>query len=420
MMQSTLLPSQKAILAMSLAQYLRFTPSPSKEEEYLGKGPDKLSVGICIFRLDGRTSQPAILLLRRSLRRWQRTLSTTSERQRAGDWELPGGEVKEGDFCISAAIERLVREQTGLRVTKVLEMLEDVRWMTETKVLLCDEENEETDEYEDEEDGYGEEYGYGNGVEDGANGDQRLVKMVMVGKEIGTDWRKTLPVKRGWSGGDDNSSSNGTFANFHEHGIDILGVRVPRNSSSPSLSPCSSPAPSTPDSSSILPLLPPPKFYNYGHNRHRSLEPAPLSLPRRSMSRSKPITPRTPVADSLQRTPTSVLPLLQPVVIPTPQVVQLPAWDRRHAQIISYKIVRKKYVQLNFTVLVDEEPEEKPVPPFLARSSTSTDGKEPVYDHDALVWATFSRVRRLPMSEDLRHVVYQGLAWMGKLAGGFF
>ncbi|KAI1393278.1 uncharacterized protein F4822DRAFT_439413 [Hypoxylon trugodes] len=57
----------------------------------------------------------------------------------AGIWELPGGKVREGDFCISAAVARRVAEQTGLRVVRVLGALQDVRRVSEVRILDWDE-----------------------------------------------------------------------------------------------------------------------------------------------------------------------------------------------------------------------------------------------------------------------------------------
>lgn len=98
MMKSELLPSQKAIIAMSRAQYLAYlrpskedgsqatssTPNSKKDGEETKRNParpivtpkptDKLSVGVCIFRLDGQTLSPAVLLLRRSPRWWRRRI----------------------------------------------------------------------------------------------------------------------------------------------------------------------------------------------------------------------------------------------------------------------------------------------------------------------------------------------------------
>ncbi|OTB07916.1 hypothetical protein M426DRAFT_19469 [Hypoxylon sp. CI-4A] len=57
----------------------------------------------------------------------------------SGIWELPGGKVRESDFCISAAVARRVAEQTGLRVVRVLGALQDVRRVSETRILDWDE-----------------------------------------------------------------------------------------------------------------------------------------------------------------------------------------------------------------------------------------------------------------------------------------
>ncbi|KAI2636563.1 hypothetical protein GGS26DRAFT_500596 [Hypomontagnella submonticulosa] len=71
-------------------------------------------------------------LSERGLRGESRTART------AGMWELPGGKVREGDFCISAAVARRVAEQTGLRVVRVLGALQDVRRVAEVRILDWD------------------------------------------------------------------------------------------------------------------------------------------------------------------------------------------------------------------------------------------------------------------------------------------
>ncbi|KAI4863934.1 hypothetical protein F4820DRAFT_353220 [Hypoxylon rubiginosum] len=166
--KTTLSHAQKTDLAMSRAQYLDAirTTRPA----------DKLYVGVCIFKMDAHSSRPSVLLLRRSASpaaanpvatparsasRWQRrskpqqqhnSSSESSswagregeERSWGGDdggcWELPGGKVRDGDFCISAAVARRVAEQTGLRVVRVLGALQDVRRTSELRILDWDNE----------------------------------------------------------------------------------------------------------------------------------------------------------------------------------------------------------------------------------------------------------------------------------------
>lgn len=142
---------------------------------------DKLYVGVCIFRMDAHSSRPSVLLLRRrsgsdvaaaaaagsdsssaeeSTRGYATTTSTITSlwgngrqgrvQQRSngniggggergsGVWELPGGKVRDGDFCISAALARRVVEQTGLRVVRVLGALQDVRRTSEVRILDWD------------------------------------------------------------------------------------------------------------------------------------------------------------------------------------------------------------------------------------------------------------------------------------------
>ncbi|KAI1306642.1 hypothetical protein F5Y03DRAFT_136529 [Xylaria venustula] len=187
--RSSLLPSEKDIIAMSRSQFLAHLRSSSTDGAHIpeirvldnkgrrrgirgngvytriaadtdgGPAVDKLSVGVCIFRLDRETLRPAALLLRRSQRWWRCRVftSATAESEAPGEWELPGGRVEDDDFCLSAAIERLVREELGLRVTKIMVMLSSVKWKAELKVLLWDttynsdsSENEDSDDDDDE------------------------------------------------------------------------------------------------------------------------------------------------------------------------------------------------------------------------------------------------------------------------------
>lgn len=528
-MKSALLPAQREVLAMSRAQYLAFLRdfaaqetvalqgagswgrngrrgndeddsdnethdkgrSGSENREAMTLRPaDKLSVGVCVFRLDGQTLRPVVLLLRRSPAWWRcRVFSSAGEWQGAGGWELPGGKVGHDDFCISAAIERLVREQTGLRVTKIMGMLSDVRWRTELKVLLW----EECEEGSEED---------GNGYTDERSDHEEMANYV----DPSVNMDRTTSVQSDRSGShysdDDNdsesrkpsSSTRGTLTISPSYELEILGVRILTDSSSPK----SSRLPLTPDSgSSFIPAPAPPPgdggydeydnsyhhhqtdnkikinsdnshnssdddSYNnnrgnndgynndsqsdniqntrraYAHDCHsdhdQSLEPAPLTLPsrERTLRRSATVSSTT--------LPESLLSLQPPA-----------RSARRNAAIIPYKMTRREWVQLNFTVLVDEEPdEEEPLPAFLERyagdhgfdydggggeregekgegeeeggeeGQEQERGQGKLYEHDALEWATCARVESLPMSEDLRRVIFEGLDWMGELTGGFF
>ncbi|KAI1454885.1 hypothetical protein F4805DRAFT_460259 [Annulohypoxylon moriforme] len=179
--KTTLSHAQKTVLAMSRAQYL--------DAIRASRPADKLYVGVCIFRMDTHSSRPSVLLLRRSCAAGASgsesssaaTSATTvttaaaapvyrreSRRNRqlgnngnngergarggsgngnrnedggrggSGVWELPGGKVRETDFCISAAVARRVAEQTGLRVVRVLGALQDVRHVSEVRILDWD------------------------------------------------------------------------------------------------------------------------------------------------------------------------------------------------------------------------------------------------------------------------------------------
>ncbi|OTB20797.1 hypothetical protein K445DRAFT_362915 [Daldinia sp. EC12] len=177
--KTTLSHAQKTVLAMSRAQYL--------EDIRATRPADKLYVGVCIFRMDAHSSRPSVLLLRRSSsssssscaresesaatasfpstptspysspssyssssfhwggqskqqhqqqQQYEQTYYSSSGGE--GIWELPGGKVHDGDFCISAAVARRVAEQTGLRVVRVLGALQDVRRIVEVRILDWD------------------------------------------------------------------------------------------------------------------------------------------------------------------------------------------------------------------------------------------------------------------------------------------
>ncbi|KAI1451155.1 hypothetical protein F5Y02DRAFT_412797 [Annulohypoxylon stygium] len=171
--RTTLSHAQKTVLAMSRAQFL--------DAIRASRPADKLYVGVCIFRMDAHSSRPSVLLLRRSCAAVSSSASTSasetssvansamtvtsglmtgapvlrreSRRGRqfgenwnrggerdaeVGVWELPGGKVRDTDFCISAAVARRVLEQTGLRVVRVLGALQDVRHVSEVRILDWD------------------------------------------------------------------------------------------------------------------------------------------------------------------------------------------------------------------------------------------------------------------------------------------
>ncbi|KAI0427365.1 hypothetical protein F5Y09DRAFT_34983 [Xylaria sp. FL1042] len=530
--KSSLLPCQKVILAMSRAQFLAYLRSSSSSvdamqamsvSERIGDkngfrdgtcipiamgnkdrieniGPvDKLSVGVCIFRLDRETLRPAALLLRRSPRWWRRRVFTSAaRRQAAGEWELPGGKVEDDDFCISAAIERLVREKIGLRVTKIMVMLASVRWRADLKVLrwpedekdgACKGSTEEDVEDEDEDD------------DDDDESEERTQVDSEVDMDVHMDWifasesTSTAPTEKG-----DMAESTGMKEGQHEneqqkilqpsrlHKMDIQGIRRLMNS----LSSSSSSATLTPDSTSASASVPPPPSplpkdhdpdhshryddryssdnayqYTYHHDPDHdpSLEPAPLSLP----PRTAPPTTKTATrgegdkTKTLRRRNTASSTALPPYLHSLCDVGCGSTWTsdsdsdnntaniknnkkkkkerRRDAQMIPYKTVRKEHAQLNFGVLVHEDGDTNHVPRFLAGAyggnrknkygrrggkgerageGEGGGGREEVHEHDALEWATSARLEKMPMSEDLRQVVFEGLAWMGELTARCF
>ncbi|KAI1121016.1 hypothetical protein F5Y10DRAFT_110332 [Nemania abortiva] len=464
--ESSLLPSQKKVLAMSRAQYLASLGDPtakqavSVEQQTQGEasGPaDKLSVGVCVFRLDGATLSPAVLLLRRSPAWWRaHVFSSAVGRQGAGEWELPGGKVAHDDFCISTAVERLVREQTGLRVIKIMGMLSEVRWRAELKVLLWEEGGgvlrgaDEDDRREDESSG---------------NGDTVAIRVLME-SNVGSDTDQATDVQSSGDGphyrngnssinntntggGNAISGSEGESASPCSLELKTLGIRIPRDSSSPSSSPPSltsgywsrfipAPAPPPKDNPSKDHTKRHGQVYDkggYGNDydgddendytdayisdsdHDPALEPAPLSLPGREGDKA---LGRSRTEESSTTTTT----LLGSALSLQPSARS----SRRNAAVIPYKIVRREHVQLNLVVLVDEEPgDEEPLPRFLMHCvgdagdrRKGTKGGDEIFEHDALEWATCARVEKLPMSEDLRRVVLEGLDWMGGLVGGFF
>ncbi|KAF2972093.1 hypothetical protein GQX73_g1409 [Xylaria multiplex] len=471
-MRSALLPSQKAILAMSGARFLAYLRSSSADgarpmsvlnytgdkatinyEPFAyntrgGKSPlgaaDKLSVGVCIFRLDEETLRPTVLLLRRSPRWWRRRVfASTGGRQGAGEWELPGGKISDDDFCVSAAIGRLVREKTGLRVTKIMAMLSAVRWRAELKVLRWEEDQrgaaylDSTEEEDEDGDGDSWDDDYARKVDSGVNIDWSSI--------ITTTTTTTTTMGEEVIGGTVNTEDgeNGGKAGILPlSDANVLGISVSKSPSSPR----SSPVLITPDSASVSPPPPPPPpkddvyddgdayqyihhddygyLYNYDPDHDPSLEPAPLSLPSRSAA------PETTAGGEARQTlrrrntaSSTTLPL------PLPSFYDGDAQGsgkgkgkgkadgkRRDALVIPYRIVRKEHAQLNFVVLVDEDGADEGLPGFLDGGGKRGE----VCEHDALEWATCARVEALPMGEDLRRVVLEGLEWIGGLTGDFF
>ncbi|KAI0805347.1 hypothetical protein GGR55DRAFT_656494 [Xylaria sp. FL0064] len=544
--ESSLLPSQKAVLAMSRAQflaYLRCAPADRVQSKSIsnrvrdkngyGDGPstrittnnkdqlgniglvDKLLVGVCIFRLDRETLQPAVLLLRRSPRWWRRRVFTSAAgRQAAGEWELPGGKVEDDDFCISAAIERLVREKIGLRVTKIMVMLGSVRWRAELKVLrwprgerdgTCGDSTEEDDEDDGDEDE----------DEDSESEDQTLIDSED-DMSVHMDWvdasatTSTATTVKGEEPEESTSAKGGKQQSQEQenpgpsgvHETGVLGRLIPLHSLSPSPSPSPSPTTLTPESASAsvrASSLPPLSEAHDSDHEHRyddnynsddayqyaydldpdhdpSLEPAPLSLPARTATVTAPTVPTSPPPTvSTSRGEGEKIKTLRPrrntassTTLPTSLhsfydnfrcgSTSISAANhtnathhndkkkkrrRRNAQAIPYKIVRKEHAQLNFGVLVDEHTDPNHLPGFLAKfySGGSSGGgnnksnhqskmkqnkkgkkreEKKMYEHDALEWATCTRVAKMPMSEDLRRVVLEGLGWMGELTARAF
>ncbi|KAI1277716.1 hypothetical protein F5Y07DRAFT_398270 [Xylaria sp. FL0933] len=309
------------------------------DKDQLGNiGPvDKLSVGVCIFRLDRETLQPAVLLLRRSPRWWRRRVFTSAAgRQAAGEWELPGGRVEDDDFCISAAIERLVRKKIGLRVTKIMVMLGSVRWREDLKVLRWPrgvrggtrgDSTEGDDEDDDDED-------------DDEDSESEAQTLIDTGDDMSVDmdWadvsasRSTATTVKGEEaeestgaeGGDHESQEQENPGSSRAHGTGVLGRLIPLHS----LSPSPSPTTLTPESASasVRALSPPPLSEDHGSDHEHeyrydddyngdeayqyaydldpdhdpSLEPAPLSLPARTAPvTAAPTAPTSPPSTTI-------------------------------------------------------------------------------------------------------------------------
>ncbi|KAI1326675.1 hypothetical protein F5Y16DRAFT_374285 [Xylariaceae sp. FL0255] len=474
-MRSTLFPSQKAILAMSRSQYIahqkaaEIPSTPASTSERDTNPIEKISIGICIYRLDGKTLRPAVLLLRRTPRWWHQYMAP-SDRQRGGYWELPGGKMEDDDFCISAAIERLVREQTGLRVTKILGLLDELRWSTDVKELLWEDEDED-DMFvvgklnmagEDEDTECSSEW-EDDLVETSSDGES---EMVQVGLEIKLE---DFDCGRGIIM-DDLLHSFDTITSAN----DILGIRfadsVSSSSSKTSFALSDGMLPPLPPkddrSLKIAPLMLASSRRNAMRPRSRKPLPQPIEIPpplpavsplrRRAVgapphAELKPRPLQTADASRLNRP----LPHVANFIKPRALSKSIQDWedkdaqkkshrygfiqaalrpvdkeedekDRRGGQLGADKVQRTKHVQLNFSVLVDEEMDT--TPPFLIQSErnrknrltgtvTEQDGHGPKYEHDALDWATFSRLKTLPMCEDLRDVVRQGLTWADEALG---
>ncbi|KAI0399164.1 hypothetical protein F4802DRAFT_590741 [Xylaria palmicola] len=495
-MKSELLPPQRAVLAMSPTQYLAHLPPvfvdrqqdaqqnvPTPEDPGGGSDDDddggggdrhadekaesisrptqspmpadRLLVGVCIFRLDAETLQPAVLLVRRSPLWWRQHIFTSvGGGQGAGQWELPGGRVASDDFCISAAMERLVREKIGLRVTKVMVQLPNVRWSTEWKALHWDEEQNGESTRSASEGG-----GANGGADDGDGDRERLVEIRV--DQGAYEWSESTSSIS--TGGSRSGKATGRSSKYDDGGgvsseetlaltppappssyeLEILGIHIPAD---PSWSLGSSSARLTSDSELSSFLSPPLSIparpagshddigggrYSEYEGRDPSLEPAPLALPER-----KPTTRRRRMTSD--------------AALPTASSSS--RRRRRQGQVIPYELRGREHVQLNYAVLVDEEPAvEEPLPGFLAPRETHDDGGGPgpgpgpelglepgraraqargeeeeqeeeaeeADEFDALEWATRARVAELPMSEDLRRVVLEGLGWMEGQAGGF-
>ncbi|KAL9108233.1 MAG: hypothetical protein Q9227_006971 [Pyrenula ochraceoflavens] len=128
-MSFSLTEEQKAILAMSRAQYCGHA-SKTKDQTF-----DKVVAGAAIFRnpTDSSTQNPSVLLLKRN----------ADELYYPNIFEMPSGKVEDADATIYDAMTREVLEETGLKVTEVLDMLPDMTYFTE-KTMAQDDGSEKT------------------------------------------------------------------------------------------------------------------------------------------------------------------------------------------------------------------------------------------------------------------------------------
>ncbi|KAI1804302.1 hypothetical protein F4811DRAFT_552967 [Daldinia bambusicola] len=390
--KTTLSHAQKTVLAMSRAQYL--------EDIRATRPADKLFVGVCIFRMDAHSSRPSVLLLRRSSSsssssssshpssssaaaapelpatvsspfsfsfsssfpstpptspyppsssssyspfsspsstRWGQSRYDKEQQvytsnngygnshgntrghghgnngdgygngyengngngNGEGMWELPGGKVLDGDFCISAAVARRVAEQTGLQVVRVLGALQDVRRVVEVRIL----------DWDDDGVGIFTAGGSSSGNLSVLDGATLTSATGSPGSGSGSGSGNGLSYSgssSGWSGGAGGIGGRGSGGAGGVGGVSSVGVGIRGSTGS-------------------------------------------------TQSRRSPIH--------------------------NPQLV-----------------LRKECLQLNYAVMVKNHED-------LAVKSP---------EHDELVWASFSRAEALPMPEELRTVVHQGLAFAGE------
>ncbi|KAI0392595.1 hypothetical protein F5Y17DRAFT_354434 [Xylariaceae sp. FL0594] len=470
MMRSALTQVEKTTLAMSRAQYEehRATESPRQRGEEKADANDLgicLNVGVSILRLDQATAQPAILLLRRRkpFVWWDDEsmfISTSETRQQVGDWELPGGTVLHDDLSISSAIERTVRNQTGLRVVKIMQMLRAAEWEMEVKAISWDDEDgyyssdeTESDEHEDN-DSEVEESSRGGvgGIEHGWHGN--------MARRIGSG---------GWSiageeaqmidghNSDDMSSYDEMVRRFLQD--DLETFEIPERTPPP-----------TGGANTANPTLDTaPNSDGDGHHLiDPSLQPAPLSLPSRPMNvhttpDQLPSLGRLvqflrmsdsleynkeeyPSGEDLSSISTLSLPSVRSQSHHQAHQAQPQARARRgpprrrgtlrrrrRGQVFEHRILSGLYRQLNVAVLVDENATELAAPrnilrgrpPFPGLASDSehagsqTDSASSIHQPAGYGWVTLEQAHKLNLREDVRCLVYQTFAWFDNLNGDF-
>lgn len=113
---------KRSVLGLSRKQYFVFA-SIIKKQAF-----DELVVSAAIVQspaTDSKLDEPMILLLDRN----------TDEGYYPDFFEVPNGKVEDTDSSIGDALRRKVREETGLTVTRVLDMLPDFEYATGKAVL---------------------------------------------------------------------------------------------------------------------------------------------------------------------------------------------------------------------------------------------------------------------------------------------
>lgn len=109
----------------TVSKPLIWTDLTSKDPEHVRRRDWLLSVGATVFQHD---SDLRVLLLQRA----------SSEHSMPEKWEVPGGGVETDDASIVAAVNRELKEETGLKATEVrslTSLTEYVRYTSDAKTV---------------------------------------------------------------------------------------------------------------------------------------------------------------------------------------------------------------------------------------------------------------------------------------------